>query len=107
MMQIEFGMAKKYVDDLSDNIKRGIRAKLEKGWLPLFLPWLSQWAQGKDDRERPERFSIIRMAWDLLFQDIRPIRLWGFWIINSDFGQGKAEKKEASAELKRYLQYFR
>ena len=28
LMQIEFGMAKKYVDDLSDNVKRGNRAKL-------------------------------------------------------------------------------
>jgi site-specific DNA recombinase len=30
-MQLEFGMAKKYVDDLSDNVKRGNRAKLELG----------------------------------------------------------------------------
>ena len=29
-MQLEFGMAKKYVDDLSDNVKRGLRAKLGK-----------------------------------------------------------------------------
>jgi DNA invertase Pin-like site-specific DNA recombinase len=33
-MQLEFGMAKKYVDDLSDNVKRGLRAKLAQGWLP-------------------------------------------------------------------------
>ena len=32
LMQLEFGMAKKYVDDLSDNVKRGNRAKLQHGW---------------------------------------------------------------------------
>lgn len=33
-MQLEFGMAKKYVDDLSDNVKRGLRDTFEKGnWI--------------------------------------------------------------------------
>ena len=34
MMSLDFGMAKKYVDDLSVNVKRGLRAKLEKGEYP-------------------------------------------------------------------------
>lgn len=34
MMSLEFGMAKKYVDDLSVNVKRGLRTKLEKGEYP-------------------------------------------------------------------------
>ncbi len=38
-MTLEFGMAKKYSDDLSDNIKRGNRQKYERGeycgWAPL------------------------------------------------------------------------
>jgi len=33
-MYIEFGMAQKYVDDLSKNVKRGLNTKAEKGWLP-------------------------------------------------------------------------
>src|SRR5438034_1235856 len=33
-MYLEFGMAQKYVDDLSRNVKRGLRAKAEMGWLP-------------------------------------------------------------------------
>lgn len=33
-MYLEFGMAQKYVDDLSRNVKRGLRAKAESGWLP-------------------------------------------------------------------------
>jgi len=30
-MSLDFDIAKKYVDDLSVNTKRGIRTKLEKG----------------------------------------------------------------------------
>jgi DNA invertase Pin-like site-specific DNA recombinase len=32
LMYIEFGMAQKYVDDLSKNVKRGLRTKAENGW---------------------------------------------------------------------------
>ncbi|PIT88831.1 MAG: hypothetical protein COU29_00370 [Candidatus Magasanikbacteria bacterium CG10_big_fil_rev_8_21_14_0_10_36_32] len=38
MMSLDFGMAKKYVDDLSVNTKRGIRTKLEKGEWPNAAP---------------------------------------------------------------------
>jgi site-specific DNA recombinase len=38
MMSLEFGIAKKYVDDLSVNVKRGNRAKLEKGGWPNKAP---------------------------------------------------------------------
>ena len=31
---LQFGMAQKYVDDLSRNVKRGLRSKAEMGWLP-------------------------------------------------------------------------
>jgi len=37
-MSIEFGMAKKFVDDLSDNTKRGIRATLAEGRWPGWAP---------------------------------------------------------------------
>ncbi|MBK8231032.1 MAG: recombinase family protein [Candidatus Eisenbacteria bacterium] len=60
-MQLEFGMAKKYVDDLSDNVKRGNRAKLERGWFPGRPP-----LGYLNDRARrtiivdPERFPIVQ-----------------------------------------------
>ncbi|OIQ90061.1 putative DNA-invertase from lambdoid prophage Rac [mine drainage metagenome] len=34
MLQIIFGYSKYYVDSLSENVKRGMRAKLERGWKP-------------------------------------------------------------------------
>ncbi len=38
MMSLDFGIAKKYVDDLSQNVKRGNRAKLERGGWPNHAP---------------------------------------------------------------------
>ncbi|NKE72978.1 recombinase family protein [Candidatus Manganitrophus noduliformans] len=72
-MQLEFGMAKKYVDDLSDNVKRGNRAKLERGWLPGLAPL----GYLNEPRERTivkdqERFPVVRKMWDLLLQGTRP-----------------------------------
>lgn len=66
-MHLEFGMAKKYVDDLSDNVKRGLRARLEHGWAPSLPPL----GYLNDPRERtiikdPERFSVIRKMWNLM-----------------------------------------
>lgn len=37
-MSLDFGIAKKYVDDLSVNVRRGNRAKLEKGDWPSVAP---------------------------------------------------------------------
>lgn len=37
-MSLDFGIAKKYVDDLSVNVRRGNRAKLEKGGWPSTAP---------------------------------------------------------------------
>jgi DNA invertase Pin-like site-specific DNA recombinase len=39
MMTLDFGIAKKYVDDLSMNVKRGNRAKLERGGWPNHAPF--------------------------------------------------------------------
>ena len=66
-LQLEFGMAKKYIDDLSDNVKRGLRAKLEKGWYPVKAP-LGYLNKLEDHTivPDPERFKIIRTMWDLM-----------------------------------------
>ncbi len=38
-MSLDFGIAKKYVDDLSVNVKRGIKTKMEKGGWPTLAPF--------------------------------------------------------------------
>jgi len=66
-MQLEFGMAKKYVDDLSDNVKRGNRAKLEQGWLPGIPPTGYMNDLGtKTIAPDPARFDLVRRMWDFV-----------------------------------------
>jgi DNA invertase Pin-like site-specific DNA recombinase len=77
-MQLEFGMAKKYVDDLSDNTKRGIRAKLEQGWLPGLPPlgYLND-VRNHTIVADPERFPIIRRVWQAILGGQSPMRVFG------------------------------
>ena len=65
-LQLEFGMAKKYVDDLSDNVKRGLRARLLKGWSPQRAPlgYLNDSANGTIVIDQ-DRFFILRKLWHL------------------------------------------
>lgn len=85
-MQLEFGMAKKYVDDLSQNVKRGNRAKLEQGWLPGVPPlgYVNDLAQ-KTIVPDPDRFPLVRKMWDMLLagKSVSEIHetaneVWGF-----------------------------
>ncbi len=71
LMYIEFGMAQKYVDDLSKNVKRGLKTKIENGWYPGVAPpgYLNH--TDKQTGESivivdPERFPLIRRMWDML-----------------------------------------
>jgi DNA invertase Pin-like site-specific DNA recombinase len=85
-MQLEFGMAKKYVDDLSDNVKRGNRAKLEQGWLPGLAPvGYTNDVVKKTIIPDPRRFKLVRKMWDLVLAGRSPIQVlemanndWGF-----------------------------
>jgi len=75
-MQLEFGMAKKYVDDLSDNVKRGNRAKLAGGWLPGVPPvgYLNDLAM-KTIISDPERFALVRKMWRLVLSGRPPMEV--------------------------------
>jgi len=66
-LQLEFGMAKKYVDDLSDNVKRGLKTKIESGWYPSKAPlgYLND-KENKTIKPDPKRFKIVRALWDLM-----------------------------------------
>jgi site-specific DNA recombinase len=89
-MYLEFGMAQKYVDDLSKNVKRGLRAKAESGWLPGPTPLGYRNRLNPDGRKTvvrdPKRFDLVRKCWDLMLTgkhtpaEIREIAntAWGF-----------------------------
>ena len=71
LMYIEFGMAQKYVDDLSKNVKRGLKTKIENGWYPGVAPAGYLNTTNKQTGENtliidPERFPLIRRMWDLM-----------------------------------------
>ncbi len=70
LMYVEFGMAQKYVDDLSRNVKRGLKTKAEKGWCPGLSPLGYLNVVTKSGERQlvmdPDRFHIIRRIWDLM-----------------------------------------
>lgn len=67
MLSIIFGYSKYYVDSLSENILRGMRAKLDRGWLPNMAPtgYLNDRGTGTIVPD-PERFPLIRRMWELM-----------------------------------------
>ncbi len=66
MLSIIFGYSKYYVDSLSENVKRGNRAKVERGWRPSKAP-----LGYKNDIETkttildPDHFPTIKRLFDL------------------------------------------
>lgn len=71
LMYIEFGMAQKYVDDLSKNVKNGLKTKIQNGWLPGVAPlgYLNHHdpVSGQNTiTTDPARFPLVRKMWDLM-----------------------------------------
>lgn len=89
-MYLEFGMAQKYVDDLSITVKRGLRAKAESGWYPSLTPpgYMNQEnGEGRNIIAKDtKRFALVRKCWNLMLNgnytptEIREIAntAWGF-----------------------------
>jgi site-specific DNA recombinase len=66
MLQIMFGQSKYYSDALSDNVKRGLRTRIEKGWHPTRPPigYLNDPATRTIKRDS-ERFMRVRQIFDM------------------------------------------
>ncbi len=67
MLQITFGYSKYYVDSLSENVKRGNRAKIERGWRPNQAPL--GYVNNKENKQidrHPVLFPLIRSMFDLM-----------------------------------------
>lgn len=87
MGTFELALATKFIDDLRQNVKRGNRARFERGW-PNFPPPIGY----MNDRltktivRDPERFEPMRRMWDMLLQGLMSPKLiaqianrqWGF-----------------------------
>ncbi|MCL7753071.1 recombinase family protein [Polaribacter sp. Z022] len=73
MMYIEFGMSNQFSNDLSVDVKRGMRQKAERGWYPCaVLPIGYIHNVGKQFEDEiipdPKRFSIVQRLWKLLLK---------------------------------------
>lgn len=71
MLGIVFGQSKYFVDKLSTDVRRGLRAKLEQGWFPCVAPigYLNNKHEDKGSRtirKDPVRFPIVRQLWDMM-----------------------------------------
>ena len=67
MLNIIFGYSKYYVDNLSQNVKRGIRTKLEKGWQPNLAPiGYRNCKETSTIVPDSEHFKTVRRMFDLL-----------------------------------------
>lgn len=78
MLSIIFGYSKYYVDSLSENVRRGNRAKYERGWLPNKPPagYLND-LEAKTIIPDPERFPLIRRMWELMLTGAySPRQIW-------------------------------
>lgn len=87
MLSIMLGYSKYYIDSLSENVKRGNRAKVERGWRPNAVP-----LGYLNDRETrtivrdPVHFPLVRRIYDLMLTGgYRPKQIalmardeWGF-----------------------------
>jgi len=84
MLSIIFGYSKYYSDSLSENVRRGMKTKVENGWRPGIAPtgYLNHQKTIVSDEER---FPLVRKMWDLMLtgayspNEIRKIadREWG------------------------------
>ena len=71
IFSVESSMANQYIRDLSRNVKRGLQSKLAKGVAPQVAPlgYLNTKTELRGENyivKDPERFHIVRKAWDLM-----------------------------------------
>lgn len=99
MLSIFLGQSKYYVDALSENVKRGNRTKIEKGWRPNVAP--IGYLNCQETRTiivDPERFLLIRRMFELMVADASSPRQihdlarteWGLRTIRRKRTGGKA-----------------
>jgi len=110
LMNVEFGMANQFVRDLSTNTKRGLKAKVEKGWLPGVAPlgYLNNKYREKGEKDiikDPERFQLVRKMWDLMLsREYTPPKI--VEIANEEWGfRTRKFKKQGARPLSRSMIY--
>ena len=75
---LEFGIANQYIRDLSNNVKRGLKTKLEMGWFPSRAPlgYVNTINREKGNNEiipDPNRFNQVKRMWQLMIVGIHSV----------------------------------
>jgi DNA invertase Pin-like site-specific DNA recombinase len=98
MLSIIFGYSKYYVDNLSENVKRGNRAKLVRGWRPNHAPvgYLND-PVTKTIVKDPERFDLVRRIFDYMLTDCYSVRRIA--LATRDWGLTSAQRKKMGGKL--------
>ncbi|MDP1630264.1 MAG: recombinase family protein [Caulobacter sp.] len=99
MLSIMFGQSKYYSDALSENVKRGNRAKIELGWRPNQAPlgYLND-PVGKTIIPDPLRFPLVRQMFDLALTGRYSCRQVAM-IARDDWGFRTPKKKRMGGKL--------
>ncbi len=106
MGSFELAIAAKFIDDLRANVKRGNRARFEKGW-PNYRPplgYLNDRAT-KTIVKDPERFAVVRKMWDMLLQGIRPKEIAR--VAREDWGLRSPRRGKTGGTLLSYSSAYR
>lgn len=99
MAGFEFGVAVKFIDDLRANIKRGMRARRERGW-PSYRPPIgySEDPVTKETIKDLVRFDLVRRLWDMLLSEaMRPSQIARY--ANDELGLRTPKSSHAGGNL--------
>ncbi|HEY1805176.1 MAG TPA: recombinase family protein [Terracidiphilus sp.] len=80
MLQIMFGQSKYFSDALSENVRRGLRTKLENGWWPTMAPigYLNR-KEGDPIVSDPERFLLVKEMFERMLSGVYSTEQIGKW----------------------------
>lgn len=107
---VESGTANQFILDLKKGVMRGLQSKLEKGWFPCTAPlgYLNTKTEIRGENyiiKDPERFNLIRKAWDLMLTgNYTPPKILD--MLNKEWGfRTRQSRKRASQEMSRSTIY--
>ncbi len=130
MMQVEFGMANQFINDLRIDVKRGMQKKAERGWFPTAILPIgyihnskNHNKTGKEIIKDKKRFKKVKRLWELLLTgeySIADLKKEGdamglkslrgnnlslsayYRLFSNPFYSGKFTWKDASGEVQEY-----
>ncbi|TAL51351.1 recombinase family protein [Patescibacteria group bacterium] len=106
MLYLEFGMAQKYTDDLSKNVKRGNMQKAKQGGWGGVAP--IGYLNKLDDNTvilDPERAPLIRKVWEMILNGKSPERARN--VINNELGFRTVRRKRSGGRPLSYSGMYR